>query len=266
MTADADRRATELAAIYDAIYAGRDDARFWLTTAAFAGDGPMLELGCGTGRVLLPLARAGREITGLDLSERMLARCRAKVDAEPPRVRDRVRLVEADMTSFDLGRRFTTIICPFAGFQQLRTVEQQLACLDRCRSHLLPGGRLVLDLPNPDPAPPSHARDEPVDGEATASEVDWTDGRRIRWWMTVVEYDRALQVNECEVTYEIIAADGRTRRVTETISLRYTFRYELEHLLVRGGFRIVALYGDYDASPFADESPAMIVVAEPAGD
>jgi SAM-dependent methyltransferase len=256
---------TELAAIYDAVYADRDDAGFWQAMAAAAGHGPILELGCGTGRVLLPLARAGFEITGLDLCAPMLERCGAKLQAEPPEVSDRVRLLEADMTSFDLGRRFAAIICPFGGFQQLRTVEQQLACLDRCRGQLLPHGRLVLDLPNPDPAPRSHVRDEPADGEATAELVEWTGGRRIRWWVTVIDYDRSLQCNECEVTYEIIKADGVTRRITETISLRYVFRYELEHLLVRAGFRVVALYGDYDRAPFADGSPAMIVVAEPTG-
>lgn len=259
-----DRRSTELAAIYDAIYAGRDDAGFWKTMAVAADGGPILELGCGSGRVLLPLARAGYEISGLDLSAAMLARCRAKVDAEPPDVHDRVRLVAADMTSFDLGRGFAAILCPFAGFQQLRTVEEQLACLERCRAHLLPRGRLVLDLPNPDPAPASWARDEAADGEGTAQVVDWTAGRRIRWWMTVVGYDHPLQVNQCEVTYEIIEADGALRRITETISLRYTFRYELEHLLVRAGFRIIALYGDYDGSPFGGESTALIVVAESA--
>jgi SAM-dependent methyltransferase len=257
-------RTAELAAIYDAIHADRDDASFWQAMAGAAGGGPILELGCGTGRVLVPLARAGYEITGLDLSAQMLEHCRAKLQSEPAEVGDRARLLAADMTSFDLGRRFAAIICPFGGFQQLRTAEQQLACLDRCRNHLLAHGTLVLDLPNPDPAPPSHARDEPANGEATAALVDWTDGRRIRWWVTVIAYDRSLQCNECEVTYEIIEAGGATRRITETISLRYVFRYELEHLLVRAGFRVVALYGDYDGSPFADESPAMIVVAEPA--
>ena len=265
MNAEDVRRSTELAAIYDAIYAGRDDSGFWLTMAAAAGGGPILELGCGTGRVMLPLARAGHEITGLDRSSGMLDRCRAKVDGQPPEVRDRVRLVAADMTSFDLGRGFAAIICPFAGFQQLRTVEQQLACLDRCRAHLLRHGRLVLDLPNPDPAPPSYARDESGDGEETAQLVDWTHGRRIRWWMTVIDYDRSLQCNECEVTYDVIEAGGAVRRITETISLRYTFRYELEHLLFRAGFRVVDLLGDYDSSAFADDSPAMIVVAEPTG-
>jgi SAM-dependent methyltransferase len=258
-------QSAELAAIYDAVYADRDDAGFWQAMAAAAGGGPILELGCGTGRVLLPLARAGCEITGLDLSAEMLERCRAKLQSESPEVSDRVLLLQADMTSFDLGRRFAAILCPFAGFQQLRTVEQQLACLDRCRSHLIPHGRLVLDLPNPDPAPAEYARDEPGAGEATAELVEWTHGRRIRWWMTVIDYDRSQQCNECEVTYEIKEADVGTRRITEKIILRYLFRYELEHLLVRAGFGIVAMYGDYDRSPFADESPAMIVVAEPSG-
>ena len=255
----------DLAAIYDAIYADRDDAGFWQAMAADAGGGHVLELGCGTGRVLVPLARAGFEITGLDLCAPMLERCGAKLEAELPEVRERARLVTADMTSFDLGRRFAAVICPFAGFQQLRTVEQQLACLGRCRSHLLPQGRLVLDLPNPDPAPPTYARDERGDGEATADLVEWTDGRRIRWWMTVIGYDRSQQRNECELTYEIVEADGATRRIIETISLRYVFRFELEHLLYRAGFRVVTLYGDHDRSPFADSSPALIVVAEPVG-
>jgi SAM-dependent methyltransferase len=255
----------ELAAIYDAIYGDRDDAGFWQAMAASGGGGPVLELGCGSGRVLLPLARAGYEITGLDLSAPLLERCGAKLQAESLEVRGRVRLLQADMTSFDLGRPFAAIICPFAGFQQLRTVEQQLACLDRCRTHLLPHGRLVLDLPNPDPAPAEYARDALSDGGATAELVEWTEGRRIRWWMTVIGYDRLQQCNECELTYEIIAADGAERRLTETISLRYTFRYELEHLLVRAGFRVLALYGDYDRSPFADGSPALIAVAEPSG-
>jgi len=154
---DGDVHDAELAAIYDAVHGHRDDGGFWHEVTAAAA-GPILELGCGTGRVLLPLARSGRAITGLDLSGAMLEHCRARLADEPPEVGDRVRLVESDMTSFDLGRRFAAIICPFGGFQQLRTVEQQLACLGRCREHLLPRGRLVLDVQNPDPAPPSHVR------------------------------------------------------------------------------------------------------------
>ena len=256
-------QSSAFAEMYDAIYGLRDDIGLWRALAADAS-GPLLELGCGTGRVLVPLARAGFEVTGIDLSPDMLERCRERVRSEPPEAGGRVALVEADMTSFDLGRRFALITCPFGGFQQLRTVEQQLACLERCREHLLPRGTLALDLPNPDPAPAAYAGEQVTDGEATAELVEWTGGRRIRWWVTIIGYDRAHQWSDCEVTLEIIEPDGATRRVTESISLRYIFRYELEHLLVRSGFRVVALYGDYDRSPFGDASPAMIAVAQPA--
>jgi hypothetical protein len=106
----------------------------------------------------------------------------------------------------------------------------------------------------------------PADADTPAGIVDWTDGRRIRSWATMLDYHRSLQCNDCEVTYEIVEADGTTRRLTETFPMRLVYRYELEHLLARSGFRIVALYGDYDHSTFSDESLWMIVVAEPAGD
>jgi len=250
-----------LAELYDAVYADREDLGFWQALAAGAGEGQLLELACGTGRILVPLARAGHEITGLDLSSDMLDRCRARLVGE---VRGRVRLVQADMTSFDLGRRFALITSPFRGFQHLRTVEQQLACLGRCHAHLAPGGKLVLDLFNPDPALMyPHDDAEPSDGEDSAEVVEWTDGRSIRWWGTVLAYRRSLQTNECEMTYEISGPDGSQERVTEQFPMRYLFRYELEHLLSRAGFRIVALYGDYDRSSFADDSPELIAVAEP---
>ncbi len=256
----------EAAALYDAVFAGRDDAAFWLAMAAASG-GPVLELGCGTGRVLLPLARAGFEITGIDLSAPMVEHCRAKLHGEPAAVRDRVRLLVGDMTAFDLGRRFALIICPFGSFHHLRTVEQQLACLERCRTHLQPHGRLVLDLLNPDPAPPAYLRDEEQAAqEAAAEEIDWTDGRRIRSSMTVTGYQRTLQCSECTMTYEVVEVDGTTRSVTETFPLRYVFRYELEHLLARAGFSLVTLHGDYDGSRFAEESVGLIAVFEPSGD
>ncbi|HMK91498.1 MAG TPA: class I SAM-dependent methyltransferase [Thermoleophilia bacterium] len=253
----------ELAELYDVVYADRDDLGFWQALAAGAGEGQLLELACGTGRILVPLARAGHEITGLDLSAHMLDRCRVKLAAEADEVRERVRLVQADLTSFDLGRRFALVTSPFRGFQHLRTVEQQLACLGRCHAHLRPGGKLVLDLFNPDPALLyAHDDGEPRDGEDTAETVAWTEGRSVRWWGTVVDYRRSLQTNECEMTYEIGAPGAAAYRLTEQFPMRYLFRYELEHLLSRAGFRVVALYGDYDRSPFADDSPELIAVAE----
>ena len=249
----------ELAAIYDAVYADRDDHAFW--TALAPDEGAMLELACGSGRVLLPLARQGHEIVGLDLSAQMLARCRAALADEPIEVRRRVRLVQADMTSFDLGGRFALITSPFRGFQHLTTVQQQLACLGRCHAHLKADGRLILDLFNPDP---SLLYEHPGSGgEEIAETVSWSGGRTIRWWGRVTGFHRARQFNQCEMTYEITEPDGTTRQVTERFPMRYLFRHEVEHLLARSGFRVVTLYGDYDRSPYGDDSPELIVVAEP---
>jgi SAM-dependent methyltransferase len=253
----------EFAEVYDAVYADRDDLGFWRAMAVAAGGGPLLEIGCGTGRVLLALARAGFEGTGVDLSVTMIERARAKLQAEPPDVRGRVRVVVGDMTAFDLGRRFATIVSPFGGFQHLCTVGEQLACLACCRAHLRPRGTLVLDLFNPSPIPTDCLQDEPSDDEDPVTVVEWTHSRRIRWWITVVGYRPAEQINACELVCEIVEADGSTRRMTDSFPLRYLFRYELEHLLVRAGFELVDLYGDYDRSPFAAESPGMIAVALP---
>lgn len=252
----------EFAAVYDAIYADRADIGFWLAMAD-ASPGPLLEIGCGTGRVLLELARAGHEVAGLDLSRAMIERARAKLRVEAAETRGRVRLVVADMTAFELDRRFATVISPFGGFHHLRTVEQQLACLDRCRTHLEPRGTLVLDLFNPAPIPTECLSSEPLDDDAPETLTDWTDGRRIRWWISVEGYRPAEQRNECLLTCEVIEDGEVVRRHVDAFALRYVFRYELEHLLVRAGFELVGLYGDYDRSPFSDGSPGMIAIARP---
>lgn len=254
-------RSAELAAVYDAVYADWTDVAFWQVTAADVNDGPLLELGCGTGRVLIPLARAGHEVTGLDMSTHMLARCRAKLQAEPPEVRSRVTLVAADIASFDLDRRFAQIYCSCGTFHHLSTQEQQLACLERCNHHLLRHGTLVLDLFNPGPAHSSIAG-ESASGGMNAAVIDWTDGRRIRSWATVFDSDGAQQANDCEVTHEILEPDGTVSELIEAFPMRFVLRHELEYLLSRSGFGIVALYGDHDRSPYAGESPGMIVIAK----
>ncbi len=125
------------------------------------------------------------------------------------------------MTTFCLTERFALVFCAFGGFHHLRTVEQQLKCLEAARAHLLPGGMLVLDLINPDPGPgPSLSdaeTDGPSDDEATAEDLAWTAGRRVRGWATVVEQHRAIQCNDCEVTYEITEADGTNETLVRDV-------------------------------------------------
>ncbi|MFQ5968764.1 MAG: class I SAM-dependent methyltransferase, partial [Acidimicrobiia bacterium] len=115
-----------VAEFYDHVvpYRERDDIAFWVQMAHDAG-GPVLEVGCGTGRVLIPTARAGIQITGLDLSSSMLAVCRHKLAHEPDEVRARVKLLEADMRDFHIEPEFRLATTPFRPFQHLITVEDQ---------------------------------------------------------------------------------------------------------------------------------------------
>ena len=139
-----------IAELYDHVvpYRERGDVGFFVEAARESG-GPVLEVGCGTGRVLIPTARAGIEITGLDLSPHMLAICREKLKTESQDVQSRIRLVEGDMRQFELGRTFRLVTLPFRPFQHLTTVEEQLACLGCLRRHLAEGGKLILDIFKP---------------------------------------------------------------------------------------------------------------------
>lgn len=248
------------AALYDHVGLYRDriaDVRFYTEQAVTAG-GPVLELGCGTGRVLLPCARAGAVITGLDRSRPMLAVADEKLAREAPEVRARVRLVEGNMASFDLAQPFALVTMPFRAFQHLLTVEDQLACLEAVRRHLQPGGRLAFDVFNPslqmlvDDSHFAEWGDEPLFATPSGTRVV----RRFR----VVRRDLPRQVQDMEMIYYLEERDGTSQRLVEHFSLRYFFRYEVEHLLVRAGFADIQVYSDFDGTPFGDAYPGEIVV------
>lgn len=246
-----------IADLYDwvAPYRERPDVRFYVETALESG-GPVLEVGCGTGRVLIPTARAGLDIVGVDRSPEMLAQCRQQLGEEPSDVQARVQLVEADMRRFDLGRHFALATIPFRPFQHLLTVEDQLSCLATIRRHLVPGGRLVLDVFNP--SLDALARDP---GKEIGEEPAFTspDGRRVVRRHRLTAHDRAAQVIGVELTYDVTHPDGRTERLVHEAPLRYFFRFEAEHLLVRAGYEIEHLYGGFDRSPYGATYPGELI-------
>jgi SAM-dependent methyltransferase len=240
------------------IYTSRPDQEFYLD-AARAAAGKILEVGCGTGRVLVPTARLGREVVGLDRSHRMLARCREKVAQEPDDVRRRVRLHEGDMRDFDLGEQFALATIPFRPFQHLITTEDQIGCLRSIHRHLAPGGLLVFDVFNPDlgliaEGPWAAERED-------TPETGLPDGRRFRRTARVAATHRAEQWNEIEIAYYVTHPGGRAERLVQAFPMRWFLRYEVEHLLARCGFALGDLYGDFGRRPFGDESPEMIFVA-----
>jgi SAM-dependent methyltransferase len=215
-----------IAESYDHVvpYSGRDDVTRYVGWARACG-GPVLELGCGTGRVLVPIARAGVEIVGLDLSEQMLAICRKKLAAEPAAVQEHARLVAGDMTDFDLGRRFRLITTPFRPFQHILTVEGQLACLACVRRHLEDGGLFVLDLFNP--SLPTLTRENADREFGEEPEFVMPDGRRVVRCARLPNRDYLQQINDVELIYYVTYPDGRRERIVDAFKMRYLFRFEL---------------------------------------
>jgi SAM-dependent methyltransferase len=234
------------------------DVAFYRGAARDFGD-PVLELGCGTGRITMALAEAGKRITGLDLSERMLERAVKKRGALRVEARERVHLIQGNMAGFDLGEKFRLVIIPFRPFQHLLEVHQQVNCLECVRKHLAPGGRLILDVFQTDAErmhDPVHMR------EVQVTEYNTTDGRRVRISERVAAFHRAEQINDVEMIFSIKHKGGREERLVFAWPLRYFFRYEVEHLLARCGFKVTAEYGNFDRTAIQDDSPEMIFVVE----
>jgi SAM-dependent methyltransferase len=247
-----------VAELYDYVapYADRGDVEFFVQEAR-AANGPVLEIGCGTGRVLIPTARAGIGITGLDVSPAMLDVLRRKLVDEPSDVRARVRLHVGDMRSFELGDRFALVTIPFRPFQHLLTVDDQLACLTSIHRHLLPGGRLILDLFNPSI---DYLANRPT-GEILPEgpPVTLPDGRQLERSFRIVAQDRFRQVNDVDLIYDVTESDGRKRRAVHAFSMRYLFRFEAEHLLARAGFDVENLYAGYDRRAYGSTYPGELI-------
>jgi SAM-dependent methyltransferase len=244
--------------LYDWVvpYRERQDIAFFVEQGKESG-GPVLEIGCGTGRVLIPTARAGIDIVGLDLSPAMLEVCASRLRAEPADVQKRITLVQDDMRRFELERTFALITLPFRPFQHLLTVEDQLACLGAIRRHLADTGRLVLDVFNPS----IDVLAQPLDGSEIGNEPDFTtpDGRQVARRFRIVAHDRFEQINDVELIYYVTHPDGRTERLVHAFRMRYFFRFEVEHLLARAGFEIEHVYSDFDKSAFGSRYPGELL-------
>ena len=247
---------------YVAPYRDRQDVAFFVEMAR-RSEGPVLELGCGTGRVLIPTAKAGIEIVGLDLSSSMLSVCREKLAREPKAVQSRVQLVQGDMRQFDLGREFGLVTIPFRPFQHLITVEDQLSCLNSIHRHLVDGGELILDLFNP--SLPRLVEERYLAESGEEPEFTMPDGRKVVRRHRTVSRDLFNQVMDSELIYYVTHPDGRQERLVHRFHMRYLFRFEAEHLLARSGFEVENVYSDYDKSSYGAKYPGeLIIVARKA--
>ncbi len=253
-----------IAEFYDRVpgYRDRPDVPFYVEEAV-AAKGPVLEVACGTGRLLIPIARRGVPITGIDLSPLMLKVCRERLAQESVETRACVKLLAADMRDFDLHAGFDLVTLPFRPFQHLETVEEQISCLAAVRRHLSGRGRLILDLFNP--SLPAIAEENI--GREIGPEPEFTmpDGRKVVRWHRFVAKDWFNQVNHVEMIYYVTHPDGRRERLVHAFAMRYLFRFEAEHLLARCGFRLLQVYADYERHPYGSSYPGdLIMIAEKA--
>ena len=248
--------------LYDAapVYAVRPDIAFYVEEANRAGGGStVLELGCGTGRLTLPLARAGHRVIGVDLSPAMLERARTRLAAEPEEVRRRVTLLTGDARSADFTPPSTPdlVIAPFRVLQHFPSIEDQLRVLALARRVVRRGGRIIFDVFNPDFAMMTQDRTAEVEDVA---ERPLGDGRMVRRTVRIAAVHWVEQVSDVELIYHVRTGD-HTERVVQAFPMRFFTPAELEHLAARAGLRIEETYGGFDRQPLTDGSPEIIVVA-----
>lgn len=230
----------------------RDDIAFYRDRAKAMG-GPVLELGCGTGRVSIPLAESGSEIWALDLSEEMLTQLRGKLGRLPAAVTQRLHLVHANMAGFDLGRKFDLIVVPFRAFQALSERAEQEACLDCVIKHLSDRGRFIMHVFKPKGVfDESWVQPETFDWKV----IDPRTGKTVSRYERRRRIDLERQVLHVDLIYRV---EGSTRDILEPLAISYFFEEQMRSLLQRQGFDIVEELGYFDGRPIAS-GPELIYV------
>jgi len=247
---DPDEYAGVQARYYDQYYNGLDgDVQFYLEEAVLAG-GPVLELGCGTGRTLFPVAAAGIQITGVERSRDMLARARERLAGAPSDQQQNAEILLGDMRDFSLGRSFNLVSLPYRTFQHLLEPDDQYRALEAIHQHLEPGGRLVFNIFDPTRDLAARAWREGQEWEADTEFEDPVTGSpiRVRFART---YDLQAQHLHQDLAFEECDAAGSvTSSHLAHLTLRYTNRYEMEYLLDLCGFELLALYGDFEGGDY----------------
>jgi SAM-dependent methyltransferase len=242
------------ARFYDADYGAiDDDVAFYVELARRAG-GRVLEVMCGTGRLMALLAQAGIAVAGVDISGALLARARARLASAE--LLDRTELLQADIRERAPGGPFGLAIVALNSFMHLASVADQMAALRQIHAALRPGGLLALDLFNPDPRSlAEHNGALVLDRRFTLE-----DGTPVHKFVAQ-QADLAAQIDHVTFFYDEIDADRGVRRTALPFTMRWVYRFELEHLLARSGFALEAVYGSYELDPYTSDGELMLAVA-----
>jgi SAM-dependent methyltransferase len=273
------------AALYDYEYRRRRaDVTFYRELARRRGAERILELGAGTGRLTVPLARDGRSVVALDQSRPMLARLHERVARLPGSAAGRITTVLGDLRTFSVRGRFPLVIAAFNVLEHLYTRGEVTACLQRIAAHLSPGGAFAFDVQLPDLA---WLLRDPNKRWATTRFTDPTTGRAMLY-STNHDYDPISQIALIRLYYEPAGVRGRSSTETRPVarkrgrgtthgvdqnpgiptrivklSQRKFFPAELEALVAHAGFRVTERYGDFLFRPLDGNADSQVLVCEP---
>lgn len=224
---------------------GTEDIDFYVNSAV-ESKGKVLELGCGTGRILIPTAQAGVNIAGLDLSKDMINVCQRKIEMLPLRQKESIKLSVGNMKDFNFTDKFELITIPFRAFLHLMTINDQMSALNCIYRHLTDSGKLIMNIF--DPNLKIIAEHMSYLGAALKGRPGFKHPESQR---EVIEWEsREYKLEDQTISemriYDEISDDGRViNRQYIPLKLRFIYRYEMQHLLERCNFEILDLWGDF---------------------
>ncbi|HTP43812.1 MAG TPA: class I SAM-dependent methyltransferase [Candidatus Acidoferrum sp.] len=253
-----------LARHYDKGYAANQflaDIPFYIELAKQSG-GPVLEMACGTGRILLRVAREGVAIHGVDNSPAMLGILREHVARELQEVRERVTEHEGDMRNFRLEQKFPLVIIPFRPMQHMYTVGDQVDALKTAAFHLAEEGRVAFDVFYPK----FEAISENIGKEI--QELEWTEdaerGRIVRRWFRKKSYDKIQQTFAGEFIFRTYEGDKLVLEESDPLKMCYYTYQQLRALFLLTGLEVAEEYGSFARAPLDNDSEQMIFVLRKA--
>jgi SAM-dependent methyltransferase len=224
------------------------DIPFYLDRASRV-KGDILELACGSGRVTIPLARAGHEIRALEYSPAMIEVFKEKIKKLPGEIADRIHLFQGDMSNFSLEKKFPLIILPCRSFQLLLDEELEIACLKKVHAHLAEDGTFIIDIGNfvgtKEKERAWISDVEVFDWENTNPQTDY----RIRRTHIKKEIDTDKQIIYPHKTYRITKEDGTEEKIIKRAPWKYFFPDQIRSLITSNRFDIIEEMGSYDGRP-----------------
>jgi len=233
----------------------KDDIPFYLDLAATFGD-PILELGCGTGRVSIELAAAGYEVWGIDLSQEMLTRLESKINRREGSSNYRLRISHGDMTAFRVDCKFSLVIIPFRSIQALPDTQAMSRCLQCVADHLVPGGRLVIHLFRPQAKlDQSWVQPAQLDWEVVNPET----GDMVKRYQIRRSIDVANQTLRVDQEYRVANAANEKQCFIQPLTISYLYEDQLRKLVDSNNFLVEEEFGYFDRRPLG-EGPEMVFI------